>query len=296
MESPGFDTPILLIVFNRPETTRAVFESIRSVRPPALYVAADGPRENVEMEAQRCEEARRIATAVDWDCEVRTHFQDRNLGCGLNVSSAVGWYFDNVAQGIVLEDDCVPSQSFYNFCQDLLEYYKDNPRIMHIAGNSWQYGRRRGDASYYFSSYANVWGWASWSRAWKCYDFNLRPSWDLRDTWDTQWQLSIERCNGVAIVPNTNLVKNVGFGLDATHTKTLERYSFLEAGEIDRVLVHPKQIVTDKKADRFTYYSHFRNVRHLNLVWLYRLWDGVYARAKKARKLVMRAGALLRGH
>ncbi len=195
-----------------------MLESIRSARPPRLYVAADGPRPARLDEPALCEQARRAATSVDWPCEVRTKYRVENAGCALSVSSAITWFFEHEESGIILEDDCVPHPFFFRFCSELLMHYGADSRIMHIAGSSFQYGRRRGPASYYFSRYPNIWGWASWRRAWNHYDFSLRPSWKLEDTWDTQWQLSIEKRDGLAIVPNANLVKNIGIGPGATHT------------------------------------------------------------------------------
>lgn len=285
-----FETPILFIVFNRPETTNAVLESIRSVRPLYLYVAADGPRAGVEADLSSCEAARRIATTTDWPCELRTRFRDSNVGCGLNVSSAISWFFDNVEQGIILEDDCVPGRSFYPFCEELLEYHSEHARVMHIGGDNFQYGHVRGKASYYYSRFAHVWGWASWRRAWKAYDFNLRPAWELRDTWDTQWQLSIERAGGVAIVPNVNLVKNVGFGEAATHTRQLERYAVVPVQEIGLPLTHPGQVSIDHEADVLTYYANFRNVRCLRLIWLYQAWDLLLPGLKRVKRALFGNG------
>ncbi len=284
----GFATPILLVVFNRPQTTKSVFESIRAIQPTELYVAADGPRPNAVDEHARCLESRLIATAVDWDCIVQTRFREKNAGLAVNMSEAITWFFQNVESGIILEDDCVPSRSFYRFCQELLGYYSGDSRVMHISGNNFQYGRRRGDGSYYFSNYALVWGWATWRRAWRLYDFSLRPSWKLQDTWDTQWQLSLEKHAGLAITPQANLVTNVGFGPDASHTRTMERYSFLPAATIDFPLTHPQRLAADREADLFTYYSQFRNVAHLDFIWLYRFWDGLYAVLRQVKKQVLR--------
>jgi hypothetical protein len=296
MKMQQLDIPILVIVFNRPETTKRVLDSIRSVQPTQFFVAADGPRADVDGEQARCIAARRIATEVDWKCEVRTLFRDQNLGCGRNVSSAITWFFETVTEGIILEDDCVASRSFYPYCAELLSYYRDNSKVMHIGGNSFQYGRRRGGASYYLSRYPHIWGWASWSRAWARYDFSLRPAWQLQDTWDTQWQLSIERCDGVTVVPNVNLVSNIGFGSAATHTKTIGRYSFIETRDIRLPLTHPRTLAVDQAADRFTYYSHYRNVRHLNFIWFYRLWDSLYAWAKRLKRSLGGKRVPLRRH
>ena len=282
-----FSTSVLLLIHARPDTTRQVLDSLRLVRPRAVYVAADGPRASVAGEAERCEEARRIATATDWDCDMHTLFRSEHMGLEPAVTSALNWFFDQVEDGIILEDDCCPSESFYFFCQDLLDHYRTEPVVMHIGGNNFQYGRRRGAASYYFSKYALVWGWATWRRAWDQFRTDELEHGQLAPTWDAQWQQTLERHGGLAIVPNVNLVSNVGFGQDASHTLALERYSFLPAVNIDFPLVHPDQLAVNKAADVFTYYSHFRNVATLDLIWLYRLWDSVYTFLKRTKRRIL---------
>lgn len=167
-------TPVLLIIFNRAHTTQQVFDRIRQVKPKKLYVAADGPRPHVGTDAERCAETRRIVEQVDWDCEVKTLFQEQNLGCGVAPSRSISWLFEHEEYGIILEDDCIPSRSFFWFCQELLEKYKYDTRVMHISGNNYLDGwRRDSDYSYYFSDKVNSWGWATWRRAWQLYDFHL---------------------------------------------------------------------------------------------------------------------------
>lgn len=272
-ESPPLQVPVLLLIFNRPETTQQVFNTIRAARPTQLYVAADGPRRGFTEDQDQCDQARRIATAVDWDCRLQTLFRDRNLGCGPAVSSAISWFFDGVEEGIVLEDDCVPSASFYRFCAALLDYYRDQPRVMHISGDNYQYGRRRAAASYYFSKYTHTWGWATWRRAWKHYDFTLIPEADRLHVWDAQWLFSVQKAGGLAALPNANLVSNIGAGPQATHSHAVERFLFLPAQDIEFPLVHPNRIEPDNAADRLTYYANFRQIRHLQLVFLYAIAD-----------------------
>jgi len=268
-----FSTPILLIIFNRPDTTRQVLDAIGQVRPKKLFVAADGPRLGIEGEKELCEEARKIATSVDWECEVYTLFRNQNLGCGLGPSSAITWFFDNVEEGIILEDDCLPSKSFFKFCETLLEYYRDVSEIMHISGDNFQYGQKRGKNSYYFSHYTHNWGWATWRRAWKYYDFNLTPKEHRAHAWDLQWELSVKRQNGVAVLPNIPLINNIGFGPNATHTKGPAPISVLSAEEIAFPLRHPHKIRIDKAADVFTEYTYYRNISNANLIWLYQIFD-----------------------
>jgi hypothetical protein len=269
MKNNSFTTPILLIIFNRPNMTRLVFENIRSIRPQKLFIAADGPREGFIGDRKKCDEARSITSNVDWDCEVQTSFREKNLGCGLGPSSAISWFFENVEEGIILEDDCIPSKSFYLFCQTLLEYYRKTPRVMHISGNNFQYGVKRGNASYYFSRFTHNQGWATWRRAWRYYDFELTPIEHRMHAWDAQWELSVKKQHGVSILPNINLVKNIGFGEDATHTKEKIRVFDLEANEIQFPLIHPKPILINYYADLYTEFNHIHNYSNPNLFWFY---------------------------
>lgn len=275
-------TAVLFLVFNRPDTTKQVFEAIRKAKPPRLYVAADGPRTDKSGEAEKVEQVRRIETIVDWDCEVKTLFREENLGCGKAVSSAITWFFENEEEGIILEDDCLPSQSFFWFCEELLERYRDDMRVMVVSGDNFQFGKRRTDYSYYFSRYNHCWGWASWRRAWRYYDKDIE-NWpfirfngylfdilqDKRtakywaqifetvyrgkiDTWDYQWTFSCWIQNGLTILPNVNLVSNIGFGEDGTHTKAANKIAMILALEITFPLKHPPTMIRDDVADRRT--------------------------------------------
>lgn len=240
---------VLFVVFNRPDTTARVFESIRAAQPPRLYVAADGARAGKAGEAERSAEVRRIATAVDWPCEVRTRFQDSNLGCKVGVSSAIDWFFENEPEGIILEDDVLPQPEFFRYCDDLLEHYRDDATVAMVSGCSFIGNPHGNAASYVFSRYAHVWGWASWRRAWRHYDvamtgwpspaarsrldavldgrgdaidywsniFDVTRRGDI-DTWDYQWVYACWMNDLVAVMPAGMLVENIGFGADATHT------------------------------------------------------------------------------
>jgi hypothetical protein len=260
--SDPFNTPILLIIFNRPDTTRIVFDVIRQRRPRQLFIAADAPREGRSEEKIKCDETRKIVSEVDWDCDVHTLFRDKNLGCGMGVSTAITWFFEHVEEGIILEDDCVPDPTFFQFCEELLAYYRDNPRIMHISGDNFLHGKKRGKSSYYFSQYTYMWGWATWKRAWHFFDFNILP-FELRgNRWGLQWLLSVEKQDGLAVAPNVNLVTNIGSGrVDATHTIVANsKYDDLPAIPIPFPLTHPKKIVN---MDHFNDVSPF--VQYPNL-------------------------------
>jgi hypothetical protein len=152
------ETPILFVIFNRPEVTRRVFAKIREVKPKFLYIAADGPRPGKIDEDKECEATRNIIHQIDWDCEVSTLFQENNLGCREAVSSAISWFFDNVEAGIILEDDCLPARSFFFFCQELLQLYKDEECVMMISGDNLCPEGAESKYSYYFSRYGQIWG------------------------------------------------------------------------------------------------------------------------------------------
>ena len=277
------NTPILFLVFNRPDTTQQVFEVIRKIKPAKLYVAADGPRLYKEGEKEKCEAVRKIVTQIDWDCELTTLFRERNLGCGKAVSEAITWFFEHVEEGIILEDDCLPAESFFNYCTELLHKYRNDEKIMHIGGSNFQNGIKRGSGDYYFSSIPHIWGWATWKRAWDKYDFTLNGYYDndciemlnnlyrknhiinywinifnamskgMIDTWDYQWYYTLLENYGMSISPNINLVSNIGFGIDATHTIEKKKLvSDLPIFEITN-LKHPVKIIVSTIADDYTY-------------------------------------------
>ncbi len=244
----AFETPILLILFNRPDLTEQIFNKLKQLKPTHLFVAADGPRANKPGEAELCQETRAIVTQIDWECRLHTLYRETNLGCGRAVSGAITWFFKNVEEGIILEDDCLPDDSFFLYCQRMLELYRHDTRVMHIGGTNFQNGKVWGEEAYYFSKIAHVWGWASWRRAWQHYDFEVKSFYlfvredkiynyytnkniallclenfkkvyhQQIDTWDYQWTFCILNQGGVMVIPNVNLVSNLGFRADATHT------------------------------------------------------------------------------
>jgi hypothetical protein len=277
------NTPVVFFIFNRPDLTRQVFAAIAKARPPKLFIVADGPRPDRPGEALRCAEAREAAAAVDWECEVSTRFSDRNLGCRDAVAGGLDWVFSLVDAAIILEDDCLPHPDFFPYCEDLLERYRTVDRVMMISGTSSQKGNARGDASYFFARYCHCWGWATWRRAWQHYDVSMEDyprflaegeirrilrseaiqrRWlqifDLMrakaiDTWDYQWVFAIWRRDGVSATPNVNLVSNIGFGPEATHTfdrtSPFARMPVASLGEMR----HPLCVDPDEAADIFTH-------------------------------------------
>lgn len=247
------DTPILLLGFTRFQTAQKVFDEIRKVRPKKFFLAVDGSRENKQGEEDLCQKTRDIVKQVDWPCEVKTLFQKKNLGCGIGSVTAINWFFDNIEEGIIFDDDCVPDQSFFYFCQELLEHYRNNKKIMHISGDNFQYGKKRGFSSYYFSEYTHNWGWATWRRAWKYNDFGLIGIDAQKHIWDKQWLLSVRKRKGLAILPNVNLVSNIGFGEGATHTSEITENLNLPTQEMVFPLIHPKIVLRHIFADYFSY-------------------------------------------
>ena len=240
---------VLMLVFNRPDVTEQVFQAVRNARPPRLYVAADGPRPGQPQEEETTARVREVFKHVDWPCEVHTRFLTENLGCRNAVSSAIDWFFSKEEQGIVLEDDVLPSPAFFSYCDTMLERYKHDERVFSVVGNNLVEPWYQHPESYFFSKVFFVWGWASWRRAWQHYDVNMsawpntrlqvnalpytpnqklhHAYWDLVfdlafknqiSTWDHQWTFAHWENNAVCVTPANNLVRNIGFGADATHT------------------------------------------------------------------------------
>jgi hypothetical protein len=281
-------TPVALIIFNRPDTTEKVFEAIRQVKPPKLLVIADAPRANRPGEAEKCAAVRAIIDRVDWDCELLKNYSDVNLGCGLRPATGISWVFEQVEEAIILEHDCLPHPTFFRFCEELLEKYRNEPRIMNIsAGNkdnflNFLFGSKLSGYSYYFSRYFGTWGWASWRRAWQYYDFEMKrfpeileqgwlnkffqderttqywikrfeQTYNLGNTWDYQWEFACWLQNGLSIRPKVNLISNIGSGPEAVNTKDEYDPSMNRAiRALSFPLKHPPSIVRDEKVDRLS--------------------------------------------
>lgn len=279
--------PILFLIFNRPDTTQKVFNEIKKIKPEKLYVAADGARQDVPGESEKCHQARSIIQQVDWPCEVKTLFREQNAGCKYAVSSGIGWFFQQEESGIILEDDCLPNLTFFQFCEELLEKYKYDEHIMMIGGTNFQLGKKFNPESYYFSKYCHVWGWASWKRAWQKYDLEMKrypeflaqkkinalcvhsseqSYWNSIfdavyngkiDTWDYQWVFSIWNEGAVSIIPNVNLISNIGCD-QGTHTSAGgdERVNRMSTVDILFPMKHPVDIKQNVAADNH-YYNNF---------------------------------------
>ena len=276
-------TPVAFIIFNRPDTTAQVFEVIRQAEPSRLLVIADGPRPDHPGEPEKCAAARSVVDQVDWDCEVLRNFAETNMGCKQRVSSGLDWVFDTVEEAIILEDDCLPHPTFFRFCEELLKRYWDDERIMAISGDNFQLGRRRTQDSYYFSRYSHCWGWATWRRAWRQYDGEMRLWHTIRDdrwlgdileneraiaywtrilektyngdidSWAYRWTFACWIQSGLTILPNVNLVSNIGFGPGAIHTADSNSpLANMAVHAMSFPLWHPPFVIRDAKADSYT--------------------------------------------
>ena len=278
------DTPVLFVVFNRPKPTQRVFEAIRKARPTQLYVAVDGPRAHIDSDQANCQQVKEIVTKVDWDCQVHTLFREENLGCKLAVSGAITWFFEQVEEGIILEDDCLPSPSFFPYCAAVLEHYRHDAHVTHVNGTNFNAQKTLDTPySYHFVHYQQIWGWATWRDAWQRFDAKLSllpkfndPSfyqhlginqkefarlqtkwWRIYNgatptIWGYQWQFINLLEGRLAAAPKKNLISNIGFEREATHTATSDPLrSNLPTYELDLPVVHPPCVFVDSLLDNF---------------------------------------------
>jgi len=280
MDEFQLNTPVCLIIFKRPDTTEKVFEAIRKAKPPKLLVVANAPRPNQPEDVAKCAAAQAIINQVDWNCEVLRKYSDTHLDSRKQISGGLNWVFDLVEEAIILEDDCVPHPTFFRFCEELLDRYRDHKQIMTISGDNFQFGRQRQEYSYYFSRYNHGWGWATWRRAWRHYDNEMQLWPKVRDsnwlvdilqdteaaiywssifqsvydgfkTWDFPWTFANWIQNGLTILPNVNLVSNIGFGPEATHSKDESKFANIPTEEMTFPLQHPPSVIRDAEADDF---------------------------------------------
>lgn len=274
----SIDVAVVLLIFNRPEPTRQVFERIRAARPSRLFVVADGPRAGRLGEHERCAEARAITERVDWTCRVERNYASINIGCGRRVASGLDWAFSLTEEAIVLEDDCLPEATFFPYCAELLDRYRDDIRIGMVSGSNHRRKPVRGGTSYYFCRYGNIWGWATWRRAWNKFDLEMRdwPRWrddggverlfpqrqvaafwrrvwdetaaGRHDTWDFAWTFCYLRHGMLGILPRVSLVENIGFGPDASHTAGRQDLAG-KSGAVMFPLKHPTVVAPDLEAE-----------------------------------------------
>jgi hypothetical protein len=276
MDRPG--VAVAFLIFNRPQLTRRVFERIRGARPAQLLVVADGPRRAHPGDIEKCAAARAVTEEIDWPCTVYRNYADSNLGCGRRVASGLEWVFSQVEMAIILEDDCLPDPTFFPYCAELLEKYRGVPQIGMVSGSHHQEESAREGDSYYFCRYGNIWGWATWRRAWENYDFGMSdwPRWrdaghlermfpakEVRefwrgvwnetaqgrhDTWDYQWTFCYLRHGLLGVLPRVSLIENIGFGSDASHTAGME-FSKVKVESMEFPLRHPATIEPSLEAE-----------------------------------------------
>jgi hypothetical protein len=267
--------PVLLVIFNRPEKTRRVIDSLRMVKPEQIFIAADGPRDERSDDNEKCSSARQVVGEIDWPCSLQTRFLDKNLGCDPSVSSAISWFFEHVHQGVILEDDCIPHPDFFRFSSEMLERYKDDKRIMQVSGLS-PYPERDCQYDYHFSGSFRCWGWGTWRRAWSLYsdsleqyDKHIKQILPLyypiyagylnrlnlyrvfrqgeRDNWDFKWNIACYAQNALSVVPEKNLMANIGFDKEGTHTLLADPFfANLKTNPIAFPLRHPPFVFADR--------------------------------------------------
>ena len=290
---PQFDIPILFILFNRPNHARRVFERIRHIQPRELFVSIDGPRPGHPTDPEQVAACLALLEEIDWPCQVQQLIQGQNLGCRQGVSTAISWFFKQVEMGIILEDDCLPDPSFFSFCRENLRYHQHNPGVMHISGVNFQGGQWRGDGSYFYSKICHIWGWASWRRAWQHYDVNMSTYLAFRqhnlintlftdpqvqqfwiecfdgtfsgqiNTWDFQWCYALWTNNGLCINPNQNLISNIGFGQEATHTKDNNDLFSNRPLQPLTEIIHPRFIIENRQATDYSLNNFFRKLTRM---------------------------------
>ncbi|MDE2071479.1 MAG: glycosyltransferase family 2 protein [Patescibacteria group bacterium] len=274
-------TPVLMIIFNRPQYTRRVFEAIRAARPERLYIACDGPRTKDERAA--VEAARSATENVDWPCTVQRLYQDKNLGLRWGPPAGIGWFFEHEEAGIILEDDCLPHPDFFRFASEMLERYRTDTRIIQITGTNMM-PEFPHESSYFFSKFFNLWGWAAWRRSWALYDPHMQEWPELKKerliersfregylrralrgliddvyygrhaTWDIAWFLACIKANGLCVTPRTNLISNIGTegvhsGSDSQNRPTAALYN--------KSLVEPGAVQADIEFDALWYRKVF---------------------------------------
>jgi len=273
--------PLLFIIYNKPEETEKVFKIIQKVKPKKIYIAADGPSQNAtKSELEKISQTRSIVKKINWKCSVKTLFREQNLGCKLGVTQAITWFFQNESEGIILEDDCLPNIYFFEYCDKLLDKYKHNTRISSISGSNPYEGGINIHDSYLFSSHSQIWGWATWKRVWDLYDVNMKDWKNVKDsgefctkfyseraytywknlfqkcfegkidTWDYQFFFCQLKNNLLTIVPSKNLVSNIGFGKNATHTKfDIHSIANLPTRKLHTPYIHPSKIEVNTEYD-----------------------------------------------
>jgi hypothetical protein len=286
------EAPVLLIIFNRPDTTEKVFEAIRRAKPKKLFVSADAPRAGSQEDGVNCDKSREIVRKVDWECETHYRFLDENVGCGWGPATAITWAFEHEDRLIILEDDCVPSMSFFPYCNQLLDKYLNDTRIWLVSGRSHQSNSRFFDQQdYIFSHYGHSWGWGTWKRCWEQFDmhmtdlshfikiggalnvlsskeegllFNKKYSKLFADknlhthVWDFQFGYAILKNGGLCVVPAKNLIENIGYV--GTHSTKINEFTSMKAEENFKVERHPRFVAANREYEKLHFDTHIRKI------------------------------------
>ncbi|MDR0385422.1 MAG: glycosyltransferase family 2 protein [Prevotellaceae bacterium] len=273
--------PVLFLIFNREDIALQSFESIKQYSPDRLYIAADGPRTDKPKEYDMCQNTRNsISKSIDWDCEIKTLFRDENLGCADAVSSAISWFFDNEEYGIIIEDDCFIHQDFYRLCEQLLPHYRNEEKIMLITATNHTPDQSNAD-KLCFSNECNIWGWASWRRAWNKMDMTRWPKYKFgkliekfgliyacfmvyywykyrsaKSSWATRWFFYVLINHGLCLSANVSLSINTGITSGGTHYEKgdIDPYTHIPFGSIkwpvcipDKIEITEKKIIAERK-------------------------------------------------
>lgn len=273
----AMEVPVVFLIYNRPELAKKTLDRIREAKPKRLYLVGDGPKsEDETLEVIRCREL--VTSGVDWDCEVKTNFSEQNLGLAERVSSGISWAFESCDRAIILEDDCIADETFFEFCREMLHRYEADERVVAVTGNNFQNGKRRGFGSYYFSMFPHCWGWATWKNRWDSYDHSmdawagaraflssfksqaLLEYWEARylqvkerevDSWAYRWVFSCWARNGLTVTPGSNLVENIGFGESATNCRKESKKFRNPVKALKFPLHHPGRVKQNRRADRY---------------------------------------------
>ena len=300
--------PILITAWKRPEKVQKLLNAVSQYKPTKLYISCDGPNKDIDGQKEKVAETRLIIeNSINWECQVFKNYSEFNRGCRDGMSNAIDWFFSMEEEGIILEDDCLPHPDFFAYCEELLEKFRYDERIFSISGCNLQNGIKRGEGSYYFSRYSHVWGWAAWRRSWKYYDKNL-SQWDkvktlsnfdsffvnntekifwtkifdnlkyhgIPDTWDFQWSFTHFLYNKLTIIPNVNLINNIGFDSEATHTLSSPPNTKIDKNLLP--LKHPKFIIRDKSADEYFFKNHVKLsfLKKIINIFKNRLWNHIH--------------------
>ena len=286
-------TPLIFLTFNRPYHTKKVFARIREVKPQRLFLVSDGPRPNILEDENNCAQVRQIIANIDWECEVSENFANANMGLRKRISSGISHAFEQVEEAIILEDDCLPELDFFRFCTEMLRRYKDQEKIMAVSGNHFLTSRTATvsnglETSYYFLRTPLIWGWATWKRAWQYYPDDIgflykeikdktkarhyflnkkeyvffkykvrQIHHKKQDAWDYLWAIALRKRKGLCICPRVNLVRNIGFGKEATHTSEGVVRFQKSSGRLNFPLKHPKDLDPN---DAYDHYIFMHNI------------------------------------